>query len=77
MFSTEMPSEMKELLLDITPNFDENLKRVSKHLFIKNFFKLFKQAFRNEGVRLQRIQNANRYIHQLDDILLSIDDTKM
>ncbi|KAJ3646574.1 hypothetical protein Zmor_024158 [Zophobas morio] len=61
MFSAELPSEMKQLLTDVTPNFDENLKR----------------AFRNEAVRLQRKQNTNRYVHQLDDVLLSVDDTKM
>ncbi|XP_063904525.1 uncharacterized protein LOC135123628 isoform X4 [Zophobas morio] len=58
---TELPSEMKQLLTDVTPNFDENLKR----------------AFRNEAVRLQRKQNTNRYVHQLDDVLLSVDDTKI
>ncbi|XP_044253665.1 uncharacterized protein LOC123004450 isoform X1 [Tribolium madens] len=61
MNNTDMPSEIKKLLLEITPNFDENLKR----------------AFRNEGVRLQRMQNSGRNIHQLDDVLLSIDDTKI
>ena len=32
MFSAELPSEMKQLLTDVTPNFDENLKRVSGHI---------------------------------------------
>nr|XP_008197004.1 PREDICTED: uncharacterized protein LOC663161 isoform X1 [Tribolium castaneum]XP_015838328.1 PREDICTED: uncharacterized protein LOC663161 isoform X1 [Tribolium castaneum] len=61
MSVADLPSEMKEVLLEISPNFDENLKR----------------AFRNEGVRLQRVQNNGRFIHQLDDVLLSIDDTKI
>jgi hypothetical protein len=58
---TELPSEMKQLLIEVAPNFDENLKR----------------AFRNEAVRLQRKQNTNRHVHHLDDVLMSVDDTKM
>ncbi|RZC33735.1 JHBP domain containing protein [Asbolus verrucosus] len=52
---------MRQLLIEVSPNFDENLKR----------------AFRNEAVRLQRKQNHNHHIHPLDDVLLSIDDTKI
>jgi hypothetical protein len=58
---TELPSEMKQLLIEVAPNFDENLKR----------------AFRNEAVRLQRKQNTNRHVHHLDDVLMSVDDTKI
>jgi hypothetical protein len=57
----ELPSEMKQLLIEVAPNFDENLKR----------------AFRNEAVRLQRKQNTNRHVHHLDDVLMSVDDTKI
>jgi hypothetical protein len=35
------------------------------------------QAFRNEAVRLQRKQNTNRHVHHLDDVLMSVDDTKI
>ncbi|KAJ8972785.1 hypothetical protein NQ317_004468 [Molorchus minor] len=57
----EISSDFRQLLDGIKPGFEQNLIR----------------AFRNEAVRNQQRANNKGYIHKLDNILLSQDDTKI
>lgn len=58
MFSSDISSELKEILQRVTPKFEENLKR----------------AFQNEGFRRQNHKGQKTMFHPLDDVLFTVGD---